>query len=755
MSQENPLARRSLLLHALGALLIVVAMAVAGGLVGRLSAPTILPKASVAPETAANEEVETAVEPESAPVIPALDPPIYLQLGIGSGSVWEALEKEITLASAAGVYRYMVPVALPWSDDETITESLTQLERIHALNPDAEFTLELDFNPPATWFEQHPDARMAGVVGDTPMPTPASVAWLDAARAAFDRLHTQLQGASLNNAVSGFVLEGLQQGRWQCGELRDDSQDNILGFRGWLARLYEDDGALKKAWSNDDVTLEAVVPPEPRATEGAPASFLRLKEDADLIDYATYRATVLAESIAALASHVRGRVGESNSIWATYGYTFEMASSTSGHLGMGVLLDSDLNGFVAPVSLANRGIGGSGGYMGPVHSAIAHGKRWLIIDDTRTGYAWNDETSKIEQIRGLRPEDVQNVQRRNFALAAVHGLDLAWSDPDGRGALSDEGQWDFFQGLVEIYRDHVAYPGSRTEHARQTYPEDMPENDEPTIMVVVDEAAQFLCDDSGGLGALLATNRDEILKTGVRVEFCLLDDMVEFRVPPTPVYLFLNAYQMPAEKRKLLHERFAEEKATAIWVYAPGYQDVTLMPDNISDTIGMKVKTLDEGSATGSTFALSGGHWLDEGQVFGTPRGFNPLFYVDDEEADVLARYKQSEKPSVAMRTMEEGWTSVYIAEPELAAPMLREILRILEQQVYFRPGKQRFFDVTVAHQNLLAIHASQDGERIVNLGRFHNIQDLFDPAIGWPQKESFVLNLKAGETRLLELSPL
>lgn len=151
---------------------------------------------------------------------------------------------------------------------------------------------------------------------------------------------------------------------------------------------------------------------------------------------------------------------------------------------------------------------------------------------------------------------------------------------------------------------------------------------------------------------------------------------------------------------------------------------------------------------------LSGGHWIDANQTFGEARLVAPLFYIDEPEADVLANFQQTEKASVAIRTTEAGWTSVFIAEPVLSPALIREILRILEQPIYYRPGKERYFDTSVVDGRMLAIHAAESGERIVNLGRFYDIQDLFDADMGWQQRESFVLDLHKGETRLLQLTP-
>jgi hypothetical protein len=424
--------------------------------------------------------------------------------------------------------------------------------------------------------------------------------------------------------------------------------------------------------------------------------------------------------------------------------------------------------------MLNRGIGATGGFMGPVDSAKAHGKTWILIDDTRTGIAWNKETGQIEQMRGLRAEDVHDVQRRNFALAALHGLTLVWSDPGGEGFLHDDEQWKVFGQLFEIYQKDILAaappavadtpPAAAEEEIAATDPAAVepellaPPSAEvvhPTIMAFVDEDSQFITKEATGFDTTLMANRDAILQSGASAEFYLLDDLLDDSVSPAPVYILLNAYRLSAAEVKKLHERFAAEKATVLWVYAPGYLDVTMNRTNVRDTVGMEVKAFDEPTPTGSKYILGGGHWIDADQAIGDARLMKPLFYIDEPEADVLANFQQTQKPSVAIRTMESGWTSVFIAEPTLSPALLREILRILEQPIFFRPGKQRFFDTSVISERLIAIHGEQSGERIVNLGRFYDIQDLFNADIGWQQRESFVLELRKGETRLLQLTPL
>ena len=144
-------------------------------------------------------------------------------------------------------------------------------------------------------------------------------------------------------------------------------------------------------------------------------------------------------------------------ILVPYGYSFESLHSASGHFALELLLESDVTGFISPVSYFDRGLGGVGGMMGPFDSARLRDKQWYIIDDTRTGVERSEDTGEFERIKGIRAEDVYEVQRRNFAMALTYDLGLIWSDPQGEGWLNDEQQWVQFGKLKDIYsKRHAA-----------------------------------------------------------------------------------------------------------------------------------------------------------------------------------------------------------------------------------------------------------------------------------------------------------
>jgi len=151
----------------------------------------------------------------------------------------------------------------------------------------------------------------------------------------------------------------------------------------------------------------------------------------------------------------------------------------------------------------------------------------------------------------------------------------------------------------------------------------------------------------------------------------------------------------------------------------------------------------------------SSGQFLAQDAPFGAAGSWDPLFHIEDEGADALARYAGSGKTSLAVKSVNGEWTSIYLADPGVGPAILAEILRILEEPLFIAPGEANYFDPVYAGPGLLALHGAESGKRSVLLPDYCDVQDLFDPAVGWAQKDEFVLPLRTGETRVFSLKPM
>ncbi len=683
---------------------------------------------------------------------PKPTPPLFFYGSIQPGSDVEAVAGEVKLAAAAGIHDHILRMQFPWPElGQDVNAALYPLDRIEQEDPDAAIILGISLNPPDAWLDSHPEAVATNADGAKRYASIASKEWLDACKGALSNLISQIENSGRGARVTGFLLGGLEDDRWLRTGDYDRSPANVAAFRDWLRVAYPDDAALRTAWGADGITFEtAEIPPQPDTTDQTNVFFAYPSEQ-NQIDYLRFVSETTADFISNLAGHVHQTAQNYLKLYVPYGHTFELTSNASGHFALGLLLDGEIDGFVSSISYQDRGLGGAGGFMGPVNSASFHARQWIIVDDTRTGITRNSETGAVDRIEGLRPEDVMRVQKRNYASVLTHGLALAWADDQGIGALYEPRMWELFNRMREAY--DATWNGENAPRSGEFVEYPTPQK-RTTLMVVVDEASRFHQRCDAKLNELLLLRaRDAALRVGVPVQFCLLQDVLDGHAAPASAYLFLNAFHLHAEDRQQLRNIMIANGSAAIWLYAPGYLADKADVKNVAETTGMQVEVFDKPATAGSSYQLTGGRWMKKGDEFGKAEQWSPLFYVNAADSKILAKYRESGKASVAVEFFDDGWASIFIAEPTITGELLREILIILENYVVFRRGTTEHRDVAYFGPSLFAVHASVDGEHPVYFGEAVDAQDVLDPEVGWLNKLYIPIPMKLGDTRILRIN--
>lgn len=737
--ESNPLAAFLML-----AASVALVAALAGWFLGGLSIPE---RHSAGMDAMPPQAPSPPLNAEAvAPAAPLAEPPLYFYAPLGGGTDHEGLAEECQMALDAGVTKFIFGVPLQWSETGGESSQWEIAKTVAAASPDIELLLHVNLSPSPEWLAEHPEEAAPTASGELSVSL-ASIAWRSAAETALANLMEEVRLQPFAAQVRGAVIVCLEQGQWRRSGGYDRSENNARSFRTWLGEQYESDKALRTAWAQAGASLDDAAIPEQPDTQNTLDMFHIPPEEQQTIDFLKYTSTHTGETIIHFVSFAKGILGLSQ-VYVPYGHSFESDDSASGHFALSMLLQSEIDGFISPVSATNRGFGGTAGFAGPVDSAAYHGKRWLIWDDTRTGIGRTQDTGEFKQLSGLNTADVSNILARNAGAALAHGLGIIWADTEGTGAFHAPELWNLNTLLRSAYQQ-------TWEHADRSPP--LPKYVQ--CLVVIDEQSRFYQQCQTPLNKrLLIEARDAVLGVGVGAQFVLMSDVLANQAPPASVYLFLNAFNGSEEQWTRLHAILAKNSAAAIWLYAPGYiRPEGASADNIVEAARFQIKSMDENEKTGS-IATIGGRWIAEGREFGEAAAWSPLVYLDIQEEDAAAltlmNYRANDKPSLAVEFLEEGWASVYLADPYLTAPVLREILGILEEHLFLRPPVEDRHSTVHLGPDLLVLHAAEQGERIIDLNGVYDVQDLLDPSIGWPAKSILNIGMKSGETRILKLFP-
>lgn len=726
------------------------------------------PERRANPAPAASDSTQAAAPKPEAAAADRPAAPLYFYAPAAGAADAAAVAAERDMAVAAGFTRWIAPVPLPWPGQEQAVESLLPvLQELAERYPAVRVLFHVNVNPPADWLTANPQAQVVTNGAARPYAAPDDPAYLAAAETALGTLIKTIAEADEDGRVMGYIVSGLHNGYWHFEGDGDRSPAAVAAFRTWLTERYGGDEALREAWGSEDVTLADAAIPAPWAEDSTAEAFFTFPEHRDRSDFLRFQSDRVAGAINRFARYVKDTAGDGMLVYAPYGFTFELPGPAAGHGALEAVLASAIDGVAQPVSLATRVIGATGGYMGPVNTGNNSRKRWLILDDTRTGIATSMQENAGEGPPAARLESIYNVQRRNFAAALTNDLELAWCDVTGQGQLRDETMWRNFAALRVVYED--ALIASRANAGQYRIYDLRPEG-RTSIMVVADEESLYTQQAGTALtNRLLRDVRDAALHSGSPAQFCLLSDVLADRAAAADVYIFANTFVLPEADRQRLHAILAREKAVAIWLYAPGYFSPEADADHIAATTLMEVEAFDESAESGSRFDLAG-TLLKKDAAFGDGSMWSPLFHIEPSEAVSPIAYYTSgdgDRISAAAFFAEDGWTSIYLAEPTLTDIVLRELLRILEVPSIFAADPVTLTDTAYFSRDIVAVHSQEGGERNFTFAWEYDIVDAAqaaraalagsgqDNVAGWFGKRVIDLKMPSGETRILRVSPV
>jgi hypothetical protein len=130
-----------------------------------------------------------------------------------------------------------------------------------------------------------------------------------------------------------------------------------------------------------------------------------------------------------------------------------------------------------------------------------------------------------------------------------------------------------------------------------------------------------------------------------------------------------------------------------------------------------------------------------------TQSHLGPQFHISDSTARILGEVVMAQgtcQPGFAVKEFPD-WKSIYVAVPNIPAPVLREIARFAGVHLYNEEG-----DVLAVSRNLLSVHTISGGERTFRLpSTLEVVFDLYEKRIVDRNTNQFTVTLKPGSTAL------
>jgi hypothetical protein len=616
---------------------------------------------------------------------------------------------------------------------------LDRLRLLLEADPDALFHFRIYLEMGDWWNARYPDEREIVDDGLKLNQSYASPVWRaqvkDYLRTTADVLRRE---GLMDRVIAWHVSPGVC-GEWikngssmqrHCGDFNPHMRRE---FQAWLRVNYRDDvAALRTAWNDSAVSFEtASVPPADMQRATTNHHFRDPAKEQRIADYYAHLADFVAGVFIEQCRTVKEITGGNALAGGFFGYLTEISWNDrffggldieaewstyqrSGHLGLRkVLASPDVDFIVSPYSYPFRGIGGDGLPMPPQESLRLANKLYIYEEDSRMHNRFDPDG------RNYAFEHATAIHQRNFSQVLTHGLGVWWFQDN------PPGEYRRWQGTTEP----AFQPWLERFQRLGTWALGLDRKPQAEVAVLLDDESMFYEDIRNlySLPGIWHQRHQGLARFGAPYDIFLLEDLVDGKLPPYKLYVFLNAFHLDAARRAALSRQLKRDGRTALWIYAPGYVAETLSLEAMTDLTGF---TFERGDLPWGPFMHvtrfdhPATRDVPQDLFWGTNNVLGPLFHVKDPGALVLGQvvYTQGRcKPGLAVKEL-PGWTSWYAAAPNIPAPVLRGIARSAGVHLYSDAG-----DVLTGTRELLAVHTLSGGRREFRLpAKVEVVYDLY-----------------------------
>ncbi len=631
-----------------------------------------------------------------------------------------------------------------WRGPDNVDMSVVEanLKKIVDIDPSALIIIRVFCDSPAWWDLLHPDeTNTQGTLGGQGRRQSfSSLVWRNDTANALKKIVRGVSASKYGNHVIGYMPTAGDTEEMSKG--LDSGVATQKRFREWLFERYGKDGKEIERLFGKKIDEISIPSPAERSKADC-GNFLDPQKSRLVIDLRQFHSDEIVDSGLAFCKAVK-EASDGRLITGTfYGYT--QLWPDTGHLALRRLLDSKDIDFVTTAG---------GGGASETDSIIKAGKIMYSEIDTKTSLVqWIsklrpdiDPQGKYNEERWFGPPTIAISMQHlkyTFARSFVRGCANWWFDLWG-GWYDNEAILKMF-GQMRIAGDEsIRLPrGSVSqvavfldENAYRYLPYGMSDRN-------VNNKFLWIRMQVGAVGPIGAPN-----------DFYLLSDLKDLDLSRYRMLVFVNAFALSEDQRKMIRDRCMKHNRLLVWMYAPGLIKDDLSVDNISSLLGMKVRMETTHPKAQIAVKLPG-----ETKVYNYEGAeVSPFFHVV-EGADAAVGHTAEGQVVVAEKNG-PNCRNLFVSMPPMPWILLQKYAQQAGVHIYVESG-----GTVIANESYLALalSASNTGKRTLRLPEKAALKELVaiepgqttgNPGLSFEKSDTFDIPSSNGMTRIFQLLP-
>ena len=585
-----------------------------------------------------------------------------------------------------------------WRGPDAVEQSTVEasLKKVVDADPDALILLRVFCDSPVWWDLLHPEETNGegALGGQARRQSFSSLVWRRDTAAVLARIVRGVTASEYGDHVIGFMVTA--GGTEELAKGYDPSGCAQKRFRDWLSEQYGKDGrSIARLFGKQAEAIS--IPPFTECSRGDCGNFLDPEKSRLVIDYRRFQSVELVDSALAFCRAVKE--GSDGRLIAGFFYGYTRIWPDTGHLALRRALDCKDVDFVTT----------AGGFSyTETDSVLKAGKLFYSEVDARTSLSqWISKLRPDIDPQGIYnekrwfgpPTVAESLQRLKalFAQNLVNGWANWWFDLWG-GWYDDEAFLRMFAQMQKVGEESIGLPRKSVAQ----------------VAVVLDENAYrylpYGVAQNGGKFAWIIAQLNAVATLGAPHDFYLLDDLADLDLSRYRMLVFLNAFALSEEQRRMIRDRCMKDQRLLVWLYAPGLISDKLSADNASSLLGIDVRMEAAHPKAKVAVKLPGCVTNYEGAAV------SPFFHVAGGADAAVGQTAEGEV--VVAEKRGPDCLNLFVALPPMPSHLLRHYARQAGVHLYSEAG-----GTVYANENYLAVAAS--GRQVVRLPRKASLKEV------------------------------